>query len=116
MNFAFDIHFRHLTDFRGVSVGRGSWVPSRGSWVPSRGSWVPSRGSWVPSRGAQVVGPKSWVVVGRGRDLHTYTTNSNVYSAIAVFNFHFQLWLKSTTIESYLVLRSTVLFNGHSSP
>ena len=47
--------FSHHTS-RGVSVGRGSWVPSRGSWVPSRGSWVPSRGSWVPSRGSWVVG------------------------------------------------------------
>ena len=90
-------------------VGRGSWVRRRGSWVPSRGSWVPSRGSWVPSRGSWVPSRGSW----KGS---AYTTNSNVYSSIAVFNFKFQLWLKSTTIESYLVLRSTVLFNGHSSP
>ena len=68
----------------GVSVGPGSWVVGYKSWVVGPKSWVVGSKSWV-------VGPKSWVVVGRGRDLHTYTTNSNVYSAIAVFNFQFQL-------------------------
>ena len=58
---------------QGVSVGRGSWVPSRGSRVRSRGSWVPSRGSWVPSRGSWVPSRGSWVVghgLLIGRDLH----------------------------------------------
>ena len=69
-------------------VGRGSWVPSRGSWVLSRGSWVPSRGSWVPSRGSWVPSRGSW----KGSAyLHNKSTNSNVYSSIAVFNFQFQL-------------------------
>ena len=51
-----------MRSWKGVSVGRGSWVVGPKSWVVGLKSWVVGSKSWVVGSKSRVVGSKSWVV------------------------------------------------------